>query len=290
MHIELRRKTDNAAIPAARHDHRTFGFQRQHLFEHAMHLLQLGPGSGQLGHILDAHLALAVVAHARGFQNAGQQIGRHGLELVWRCNDGVRRAGDAGNARAGGEMGFFLNPVLGNRDGSRSGRHQATAGQGLQGGSRHIFKFGGDGLAQPGQLHQALCIAVTKRNVVVADATGRALRVRVEHCREVTQPLGSLHKHTAQLAAAHHAERGGTAGGINGARKHGQAGGGAHTGGSVMARAAAVCSARKACSFSASTGSCNASMATANSAALAAPALPIAKVATGTPLGICTML
>jgi hypothetical protein len=33
-----------------------------------------------------------------------------------------------------------------------------------------------------------------------------------------------------------------------------------------------------------------ASMATANSAALAAPAVPMAKVATGMPLGICTML
>ena len=31
-------------------------------------------------------------------------------------------------------------------------------------------------------------------------------------------------------------------------------------------------------------------MATANKAALAAPAVPMAKVATGTPLGICTML
>ena len=39
-----------------------------------------------------------------------------------------------------------------------------------------------------------------------------------------------------------------------------------------------------------SAGSPTASIATANSAALAAPALPIAKVATGTPLGIWTML
>ena len=34
---------------------------------------------------------------------------------------------------------------------------------------------------------------------------------------------------------------------------------------------------------------CGASSAAANSAALAAPAMPIAKVATGTPAGICTM-
>ncbi len=35
---------------------------------------QIIPGSGQLGGRLHAHLALAVVAHAGGFQNAGQQV------------------------------------------------------------------------------------------------------------------------------------------------------------------------------------------------------------------------
>ena len=67
----------------------------------------------------------------------------------------------------------------------------------------------------------------------------------------------------------------------------------AHTdpgGGTTMARAAAVCWARKASRRRDSAASSVASMATANSAALAAPACPMAKVATGTPLGICTML
>src|SRR6218665_2922212 len=62
------------------------------------------------------------------------------------------------------------------------------------------------------------------------------------------------------------------------------------TGGRVMRRAASVCSARKACRRWRSAGFSLASMATANSAALAAPALPIAKLATGMPRGICTML
>ena len=56
-----------------------------------------------------------------------------------------------------------------------------------------------------------------------------------------------------------------------------------------MARAAAVCFARKSSSFARSAGSLDASIATANSAAFAAPAVPIAKVATGMPLGICTI-
>src|SRR5205823_10325358 len=67
--------------------------------------------------------------------------------------------------------------------------------------------------------------------------------------------------------------------------------GGAHFffGGSVIARTAVVCLARNAASLAESDGSLRASHATANSAALAAPASPIAKVATGMPFGICTV-
>src|SRR5450830_1336397 len=54
-----------------------------------------------------------------------------------------------------------------------------------------------------------------------------------------------------------------------------------------MALAAAVCVVRKASSWSARASSLAASIATAVSAAFAAPASPMAKVATGTPLGIC---
>ena len=61
-------------------------------------------------------------------------------------------------------------------------------------------------------------------------------------------------------------------------------------GGKRIARAASVWRARKESSWLRSAASSLASMATANSAALEAPALPMAKVATGMPLGICTML
>ena len=57
----------------------------------------------------------------------------------------------------------------------------------------------------------------------------------------------------------------------------------------VAAPAACVCASRHATRRSASARSVVASIATANSAAFAAPALPIANVATGTPRGICTI-
>ncbi len=85
-----------------------------------------------------------------------------------------------------------------------------------------------------------------------------------------------VHEHAAELATAEHGD--GAAVGLGVDRGHVRS--------CDIARAAAVCSARKASSCWRSAASRVASIATANSAALAAPAGPMAKVATGMPLGI----
>src|SRR5688572_4183590 len=64
---------------------------------------------------------------------------------------------------------------------------------------------------------------------------------------------------------------------------------GTHSFSGAALSTASVCFARKSESFFCMAGSDNASRATAKSAALAAPASPIAKVATGIPFGICTV-
>ena len=50
-----------------------------------------------------------------GFHDAGQQGCRHGLQVCFRLDQCVRRAGHAGHIGTGGEMRFFFNAVL--RDG-----------------------------------------------------------------------------------------------------------------------------------------------------------------------------
>ena len=105
-------------------------------------------------------------------------------------------------------MGFFLHPVLRNGHGRSAGRYRPREGQLRQCVSRHVFKFSGDGGAQRGQLCQAGGVAVAGLNVVMADPPGRALRVGIEHGGEVAQALRGMHKHAAQLAATHHAQRG----------------------------------------------------------------------------------
>ncbi len=212
MHVALRREAHDRAVPAARHDDRAFGLERQQLFKHAGHLLQVAPCSRQLGRIFDAHLALAVVAHARRFQNAWQQICGHGLALRECFDDRVGRAGHARHhtrfSGAGREMGFLLNPVLRNGHGSSAGRYRALGRQRQQRGGRHVFEFSGNGRAQRCQLQQTLLIVESSLDMVMADPASGTLRIRVEHRREVAQTLRGMHKHAAELAAAHHAQRG----------------------------------------------------------------------------------
>src|SRR6516225_10059531 len=122
-------------------------------------------------------------------------------------------------------------------------------------------------------------IEIVGAQVLVRDEPGRARRIGIEHDRAIAQALRRVDEHAAELAAAENPER--RAGGDE--RRH------AHLSSALIARAASLWRWRYASSCARSFRSPLASIATANSAALAAPAAPIANVATGTPLGICTI-
>ena len=283
MQVALRREVHHLAVTPTRHDHRTFGGQGQHFFQHAGHAVQLGPGSGQRGAGADAHLAFAVVAHAGGFEDAGQQIVGHRGQLLGGVDHGVGRTGHT----TADEVGLFSGTVLGNGHGGSSRCHGAERGQQRECRRGHVFKFRGDGAAQVAQTGQAIRVHVVGVDMVVAHAAGGAGCVRVQHGGEVAHALGGVHKHAPQLAAADHTQRGFARAGQDGRGGWAGSGVGAHgAGGSVMPRASSVCWARKVSSCVRRRGLSNASMATANNAALAAPAVPMANVATGMPLGI----
>ena len=242
VQVALDRKMHHLAATAACHDDRALALERQHFFEHAGHLLELGPGGRQLGARPDADLALAVVAQTCGLEDAGQQVIGHGGQLRFGFDDGMRRHRHATLHK----VGFLGGTVLRNRHGVRGGGHKAVRAQGEQRRCGHVFEFSGDGRAALHQLRQALLVEVIGLDVVVAHTPRRAGRIGVQHRREIPHGLGSMHEHAAELAAAHHAQGGGLAV-DHAARKNHTAHDGA-TGGKVMARAMAVCSARKASS------------------------------------------
>src|SRR5206468_12162093 len=108
---------------------------------------------------------------------------------------------------------------------------------------------------------------------------------RIQHGHLVSQALRRHAKHPAQLAAAEQTEP------FTRRNRGSQVARGPRhvVGGKRIARAASVCFARNAASFFATMGSLAAIIAAANSPAFAAPASPIANVATGMPFGIWTI-
>src|SRR5487761_2177595 len=125
----------------------------------------------------------------------------------------------------------------------------------------------------------------------IGGAARRAFRSGVEDGDPVAEALGRHAEHATELAAseqpqpfAGHDRRPCLRLVVRALRALAHA-----AGGTRIARAALVCFWRNAASFLASDGSAAARTATANSAAFAAPASPIANVATGMPLGICTI-
>ena len=99
--------------------------QWQHFFQHAGHVAQLVPARHQLVPGLDADLALAVVAHACGLEDAGQQRVVDGRQLLGGLDHGVGGAWHA----ALHEVGLLSRAVLGDRHGRAGGRYGQALGQ-----------------------------------------------------------------------------------------------------------------------------------------------------------------
>src|SRR5205085_9607207 len=129
------------------------------------------------------------------------------------------------------------------------------------------------------QRRERVAVEVIGAHVEVGDGSGGAVAARIEHGDAVAEALRGHAEHAAELSAAEEAEPR--------ARRHARDGGGGRcghygaAGGTRIARALAVCATRIAVSRWASPASVADSIAAANSAALAAPASPIANVATG---------
>ena len=193
---------------------------------------------------------------------------------------------------------LFDDAVLANRDCRCRRAHRHKFGEVFERIGRHVLELRGNCRATVGEFIKRRVVVVGDTEMALGGATGRGIFVRIEHPDLIAQLVGSGDEEAAELAAAEHAQGGrrenhrgaqdrnlnGTVFGAKNAVDRDN-----HTSGSFMASTFAAWAWRKACNFSFSAASSVASMATAKSAALAAPASPMAKVATGMPLGICTM-
>ena len=105
---------------------------------------QAAASSSRVAH---ARLALAVVAQARGLQDAGQQRRGTAASCVGGLDHGMRRARHA----AAHEVRLLADAVLRDRHRSRRPARPGRAAASVrQRGRRHVLEFGGDGVA-PGR-------------------------------------------------------------------------------------------------------------------------------------------
>ena len=199
----------DSAVLSARGDDRNFPFEVDEAFDNGATGRRsgagLGPGSVRIGVLVDAHLALAVVAQARGFQDRRRaQIRRRGSQLGTVGDRAVRCGGDAG----GGNKVLFLDPVLGDRQGLRIGPHGDPCFKVFNRRQRNVFKFqrhhvdgGGEGIEGGGVIER-------RHRRLVGDLRRRFIRRLAENMAAVAEPGGRGCGHTAELATAENTDCG----------------------------------------------------------------------------------
>src|SRR4051812_25863361 len=233
------------------------------------------PGGLRLPRGRDPHLPLAVVPPAGRLQHRrSAEGGQGGPEVVQRA-DGRER----GDREAGaGQEPLLAQPVLGGVEHGAGRPHGSVLRGGLGGGGGDVLELEGDHVHAAGEIAHRVEVVVGGLDLAVGDLAGGGVVVGGEGVDPVAHAPRGDGEHAAELTAAQDPDS--RAGGDH-PRRAAQ--------GRVSSRTRRVCSATKSRSFSRSSGRVDASMRTASRAALAAPALPMASVPTGTPEGIWTI-
>lgn len=156
----------------------------------------------------DAHLPLAVVAEARGLQDAGQHRGEIRIgerrELRGRLDHDVRRDR---HARRRDET-LLGDPVLRDRDAAAGGRDERRLREEIEARGGHVLELGRYRVAQLRELGERGLVVVCGAQMLVRDGARRARRIGIEHGDAVAHRLRGEAEHAAELAAADHAEPG----------------------------------------------------------------------------------
>src|SRR3984893_17902985 len=271
VHVAAQRIDRELAADAARADDRRLAIERDTLLVDQGRLAERAPGTPGVRGRADHGLTLAIVAESARLEHAGQADGADGArQLRVRAHGAPARGG---NPQAL-EQALLGHPVLagGERRDRRTDTRAMHARHGTQARHRHVLPVKGQHLAAPRETCQEPAIgegAVQQRG---DPARGRLAR-RVETQEIQTERITRQSEHAAELAGAHDADRH-----VRGVAR-----------GSGLPSTPAVWCSRYASSAVAMAGCLLARIAAAHSAALVAPAAPIANVATGTPAGICTM-
>ena len=273
MMVGRGRVRDQLSAGVARHHHRDLGLQVECLLGDAGLFPQRSPGVPHaFPPAVELHLSPAVVSPVRPLQvNPSAQFVRGPLQVIFPVDRPVRSHGKTLIAQPV----FLLDPVLHHGQDLSARAHRGMAGCGIERGQGDLLDLQRDHVAAARQVSSRAGIVPRAHKAGIHHKTGGARRVGVHYLHPVAQRTRSHGGHAAQLTTAQDAD-----GRALNNRCHP---------GSSASSTSRLRACRQARSRLPSSGSLTARMATASNAALAAPGLPMARVATGTPLGICTM-
>src|SRR5262249_723106 len=284
----------DGAVGGAGGDHRYFADERHKGFKDGGLCADVLPGGFRHGVRGYRRLALAVVAEAPRLEHGGT------ADAVERGGQFERRADGRIGRRADGEAGdevFFGDAVLGRRQNFRVGQDWHQWRQECSGFRRDVFKLVGDDVHMLRKAGQRFFVVKIGARTLADDVECRRVAIGRKDVTFEAEPRGSEREHPPELTAAKDADRGS---GLENRRCNAHApeslcgfcfgcASGLLSGSLGFSAIAAVCFCRQVSKRLPSAGSLSARTLAAKSAALTAPALPIASVPTGMPGGICTM-
>src|SRR5476651_2457238 len=258
-------------IASTHGDQRDFTGERHEAFQQAGDAAEFGEGADHVLRFAQDFLTLAVVTQGAGFQHGRQTDRSHGsVQIRLRLNVGERR----GRNPQVLEHALLEPAITGNAQGFGARVDRDELRQERHGFGRDALELEGHQIDFIGQLTQVVLIAVIGPQML-AQRGCASIRRRVQESEVHAQRSTRQRQHAAQLAATDYTDL---------HRQQPQA-----MRESGLSRTLSVCSARKVFSTAWNCGCLAPRMLADNNAALIAPALPMARVATGMPAGICTM-
>lgn len=287
MNVFRRIVTGDRAVPEAGGNDRDFPLEGNEAFEDERHAAKRVEGARGVLATPEQALALAVIAHAARLQHA---LATKGGQCCLQIFLAVHGAKIGGRNAATVEEALLRQPVL--RGAERLRRRIDRNGGGERLGCRHghVLEFVGHDIAEAGEFGQRGFIVIIRDDLIVADLCRRTIGLGLQHDGAVVEAGCGHCQHAAELSAADNADGEVALGQIIGAHRRVSCPRCRHWALSMgYSATAADWRARHASSRSARSSSPSARTAAARSAALIAPALPMASVPTGMPAGIWTM-
>ena len=261
------RVESHLALSSTDGEDRQLSLEGDEALEDERHAAERVPCAGDVGVLSQHELSLAVVAEATRLEDCGES---DRPDCLLEIREGIDGGEGRGRDPEGLERLLLGEPVLRDLERGVGREHGSATTERVGHRCRDVLELVGHDVGAGGQLGQGIGVVVRRDDERRQMPRGR-VGVRVEEPEAQTERVAGEGEHAPKLTTAEDRD------------VH------ASSAGSGWARTVSVCASLHRLSASRISGWLAPRIEAARSAALTAPARPIASVPTGIPAGICTM-